>query len=81
MHFLKKLINMNKSIAIILGCVFSVFIFQAFTTSQAPNWQNLKILPQDISKNGLDSVMDHFTAALGVKCGFCHVRNLETKKM
>lgn len=72
---------MNKSIAVILGCVFSVFIFQAFTTRQAPNWQNLKVLPQDISKNGLDSVMDHFTAALGVKCGFCHVRNLDTKKM
>lgn len=72
---------MNKSFAIILGCVFSVFIFQAFTTEQAPRWQNLKILPQDISKNGLDSVMDHFTTSLGVKCGFCHVRNTETKKM
>lgn len=72
---------MNKSFVVIIGCVFSVFVFQAFTTQPAPNWQNLKILPQNISKNDLDSVMDHFTASLGVKCGFCHVRNADTKKM
>ncbi len=73
--------DIKKSVFVILGCVFSVYIFQAFTTVQAPKWQNLKILPQNISKDGLDSVMDHFTASLGVKCGFCHVKNLETKKL
>lgn len=72
---------MKKSFVVVIGCVFSVFIFQAFTTTQAPKWQNLKILPQDISKDGLDSIMDHFTASLGVKCGFCHVKNMETNKM
>lgn len=72
---------MKKSLVVILSCIFCIFVFQAFTTEQAPRWQNLKILPQDISKNDLDSVMDHFTASLGVKCGFCHVKNMETTKM
>lgn len=72
---------MRKSIAVTICCIISVFFFQAFTTIQQPKWQNLEILPQDISKAGLDSIMDHFTASLGVKCGFCHVKNMELNKM
>lgn len=36
--------------------------------------RNLKVLPQDISDAKLDSIMDSYNKALGVKCGFCHVR-------
>lgn len=72
---------MKKSLGVTIGCIISVFIFQAFTTVQQVKWQNLQILPQDISKNDLDSIMDHFTASLGVKCGFCHVKNIELDKM
>ena len=71
---------MQKSFLVIVGCLFSVFAFQAFTTSQ-PRFSNLQILPKDISKDGIDSVMHHFTASLGVKCNYCHVFNQETKKM
>jgi len=57
---------MKKSSLVIFACLVCVFSFQAFTTRQpAPAWKNLKILPQDISKDGLDSVMHHFTASLG----------------
>lgn len=72
---------MKKSFLIVLACVASVFIFQAFTVSTPPGFKNLQILPKDISKDGIDSVMHHFTASLGVKCNFCHVRNNETNKM
>lgn len=72
---------MRKSFLVTLICAVCVFAFQAFTTSQKPKWQNLEILPQDISKDDLDSVMHHFTASLGVKCGFCHVKNVELDKM
>jgi len=34
--------------------------------------KNLKILPKGISKEQLDSVMNSFKDALGVKCGHCH---------
>jgi hypothetical protein len=35
--------------------------------------KNLKVLPKNISYEELDSVMDSFKDALGVKCGHCHV--------
>ncbi|MGC4102802.1 c-type cytochrome [Ferruginibacter sp.] len=35
--------------------------------------RNLKVLPKDISDAKLDSIMDSYTVALGVKCNFCHV--------
>ena len=72
---------MKKSFLVILVCVISVILFQAFTTSKEPRYKNLQILPKDISGHDLDSVMHHFTAALGVKCNFCHVRNEEAKQM
>jgi hypothetical protein len=72
---------MKKSLLIIIACVLSVFLFQAFTTNHQPRFQNLKILPKDISKDDLDSVMHHFTASLGVKCNYCHVRDEAMKRM
>ena len=72
---------MKKSFLVIFVCVISVMLFQAFTTSKEPRFKNLQILPKDISGHDLDSIMHHFTAALGVKCNFCHVRNEEAKQM
>ena len=46
----------------------------------APEHKNLQILPKDISKDDLKYIMDGFNAALNVKCGYCHVRNNETKE-
>jgi len=34
--------------------------------------KNLKVLPQDISDEKLDSIMKTYTVALGVDCSFCH---------
>jgi Photosynthetic reaction centre cytochrome C subunit len=36
-------------------------------------FKNLKVLPQDISEEKLDSLMKTYNVALGVKCKFCHV--------
>ena len=71
---------MKKSFLIILACIISVIIFQAFTASQEPHFTNLKILPKDISGHDLDSVMHHFTAALGVKCNFCHEKKADDER-
>ena len=72
---------MKKSLIVLSACFFCVIVFQAFTTSHEPQFKNLQILPKDISDDGLDSVMHTFTASLGVKCNYCHVRNEETRKM
>jgi len=36
-------------------------------------FQNLQIFPEDISKDQLKKAMKGFTAALGVKCTYCHI--------
>lgn len=38
-------------------------------------FKNLKVLPKDISDAKLDSIMDSYNIALGVKCDFCHVKS------
>ena len=44
--------------------------------------KNLRVLPKNISHDELDSIMDGFKAALGVKCSFCHVPSkTDPKKM
>ncbi|MCW5913043.1 MAG: c-type cytochrome [Chitinophagaceae bacterium] len=71
---------MNKSFLTVLVLVACIFGLQAFTSANQPRYKNLHILPQDITKDGLDSVMQHFTASLGVRCSFCHVRDEATKR-
>ena len=70
---------MKKSIKVIIICILSVAMFQAFTTVKPPEFKNLKILPKDISEHDLDSVMHTFSMSLGVRCNFCHAINKEGK--
>ena len=65
--------NRNK-IIVIAG--MSVFVMLAVAAVQAPQQKerNLKVLPKDISDQKLDSIMESYNVALGVKCEFCHVK-------
>ena len=69
---------MKRSFFVTLILAGTVAVCFGFTQDE-PKYKNLKILPKNITKHQLDSVMNHFTASLGVKCNFCHVRNEETK--
>jgi hypothetical protein len=71
---------MKKSYLVILGLVLTVVVSSAFTKDE-PRYQNLKVLPKGTTKQQMDSVMKHFTVALGVKCNFCHVYSQEQKSM
>jgi len=58
--------------------VLSIFLFAVFmsgiVSAQIPDkFNNLKVLPKDISKSELVATMKGFTSALGVRCYFCHV--------
>jgi hypothetical protein len=70
---------MRKTFLVTLGFVAMVLISFAFT-SDKPRYQNLKVLPKNTTKEQLDSVMKHFTVALGVKCNYCHVRLNDEQK-
>ena len=43
------------------------------SSGQVQKERNLKVLPKDISDAKLDSIMQTYNIALGVKCNFCHV--------
>ena len=51
--------------------VFVIFGMAAVKLNS--NERNLKVLPKDISDTKLDSIMQTYNKALGVKCNFCHV--------
>jgi hypothetical protein len=70
---------MKKTFLVTLAFAGMIALSLAFTKEEEPIYKNLKILPKNISKEQLDSVMHHFTASLNVKCNFCHVRNEEAK--
>ena len=71
---------MKKTFLVVTGLVALVTITLSFTTTfYPPKFKNLKILPKDITPQALDSIMDNYSVALGVKCGFCHVENKEKK--
>lgn len=69
---------MKKSFFVTLALAGMVTISLAFTKDD-PIYKNLKILPKNITKQQMDSVMHHFSASLSVRCNFCHVRNDSTK--
>jgi len=78
---------LHKKNIIVIVLLLSAVIFGASTMpqqqgpqQQGPQQQqnqeppkNLKILPKNISKAALDSLMKSFRLALGVRCNFCHV--------
>lgn len=78
MHSNKRKLNLFLFLA---ACIFISVAATKPTSTQTTNitlnndtgiFKNLKVLPKDISKEKLDSIMDHFKLALGVRCNFCH---------
>ena len=71
---------MRKSALITVLFAAMIVVSLAFT-SDDPQYTNLKVLPKNITKQQMDSVMHQFTGSLGVKCNYCHKFNADTKKM
>src|SRR5579872_6137927 len=68
---------MKKTFLISISMVLLVIACVSFTSSVSlikdePQFKNLKILPKNITKEQMDSVMHHFSLSLGVRCNFCH---------
>ena len=70
-----------KSTLVVTSALCLLIIFTvAFTVKDQPGYKNLKVLPKNITKERLDSVMHHFNKSLNVKCSFCHVRFEDGRK-
>ena len=66
---------MKNKLLVILG--LSAFVFFGIAAGKRPAslYDNLKVLPKDINRTDLDSVMTRYTKALNVGCDFCHAKN------
>lgn len=62
----------KKQIIAVAALSFLVVAGVAAIDAPPAEHKNLKVLPQDISKQKLDSIMESYTKALGVSCSFCH---------
>lgn len=61
---------------------FSTKAITSFNSDNQPKWENLKVLPQDISKDSLFHLMETYSMSLGVKCSYCHIpRKDDPKKL
>ena len=66
---------MNKKMQAFMPLIAFVVVGVAVTNN--PNQErNLKVLPQDITDQKLDSIMHSYNVALGVNCEFCHSKKL-----
>lgn len=77
---------MKKTLLVIMAFTSLVALSCAVTQMKSsgpanPQYKNLTVLPKDINKEQMDSVMHHYTASLNVKCNFCHTFNQDTKQM
>ena len=64
----------NRS-RLIRHLAIGLLLLAAPLAAQFPEkFENLQILPEDISPADLKATMNSFKAALGVRCTFCHVR-------
>jgi hypothetical protein len=70
----KRLLIMHKRKIIVMAAL-AAFVILGIAAMKAPYQKprNLKILPKDISDAKLDSIMQTYNIALGVKCNFCHL--------
>lgn len=66
------------SVILILGVVVLMTQLSAFKSKpseeiySAQKWKNLTVLPQDISKDSLNFLMEGYANALSVNCDHCH---------
>jgi hypothetical protein len=65
--------RLGKKTWVILGLAAFTFTGMAFSHPPKEKFKNLKVLPDNISPQLLDKIMDEFKAGLGVRCDFCHV--------
>jgi len=63
----------KKKIAVFSALSVFVLLGVAAVKPRLQKDRNLKVLPIDISDIKLDSIMQTYNIALGVKCNFCHV--------
>lgn len=64
----------QKKLLVVAVLLAFMAIGMAAVHYRPPQERNLTVLPKDISDQRLDSIMQTYNKALGVKCDFCHAK-------
>jgi hypothetical protein len=73
--------KINNSFIVIAALSAITAVAAAFVPHpREDGFKNLKVLPKNITAKELDKIMDGFNEGLGVKCGYCHSKNADTKE-
>jgi len=69
----------KNKIWVVFGLFILIFTLSSFSINKEPQptvskYKNLKVLPQDITKEQMNDIMDAWCASLNVSCNFCHVK-------
>src|SRR5258707_6542380 len=68
-------VRTNFIVALFFGLTFVVSIAAIEPAQEKSEFENLQVLPKDISTKDLKQIMvDEFQDGLGVGCGYCHVK-------
>jgi hypothetical protein len=60
--------------AFLLLVLPALLLLRPDASAEVPeSFQNLQVLPEDISKDELKEIMNGFTEQLDVKCTYCHI--------
>lgn len=59
--------------------LLSILVLSSFRTlsskdEEKPQWRNVQILPQTLTRVEMDAIMEAWSTALGVSCSHCHVK-------
>ncbi|MFN4006938.1 MAG: c-type cytochrome [Chitinophagaceae bacterium] len=76
--------NFQWSVLKVLTIIVALVAFglQAFQEPEQQRKRNLKVLPENITRDSLDALMDFYCESLKVKCSFCHApRENDPKKL
>lgn len=74
----KLLLKLNRKLMVITTMIIVVMIGVAGTTppKQSNVYKNLKILPQDLTREQMHDIMEgQFADGLGIKCDYCHYKD------
>src|SRR5580700_8050053 len=74
----------NRKLTITAGVFCAMVLSIAASRPQQPDppkLVNLKVFPKNIPYRLLDQTMDIWSASLGVRCNFCHVRDEQSNRM
>lgn len=64
---------MNRTALVTLVAATALAWAAGAPAQEGGGFQNLQVLPEDISRDELRATMDGFADQLDVKCSFCHV--------